>query len=333
MLSVATIIAAGAAASYKCPGSSAFMYASCEVTTKVSGSCEQAVVEITARLLGLDGWTDPHNQGHYQLVSNTSSRIDGKRTTGGAPHTPGKHYTDKFILTLSPVDSNTCKISACSESQSTSALDFSTNYCNIRNLYCGTSSGCIPVRFDFTMSDKKFGTCLQHDKSECIAKKTVREEVDSSNKGLIKSDYKCPKSHHDVHASCEVTAHANATCSNVMAEIRARANGTSGWVDPHHNGTYALSTATATEIKGSHKTGKSPHYLDEFAMKFTDQEGGTCVIQSCSVSQSTSVLDSSTNYCNVHNLYTNEHVKTVLHNFATTEHFGTCLQHDSHDCH
>eukprot|EP01060_Flectonema_neradi_P017376 TRINITY_DN24272_c0_g1_i1.p1 TRINITY_DN24272_c0_g1~~TRINITY_DN24272_c0_g1_i1.p1 ORF type:complete len:330 (+),score=56.54 TRINITY_DN24272_c0_g1_i1:53-1042(+) len=325
---IAMIMAASAAASYKCPGSAAFLYASCEVKSTVSGSCEQAGVEITARMLGLNGWTDPHNNGFYQLTSNTSTEISGQRTTGGAPHTPGKHYTDKFILSLSPVDESTCLISSCSESQSTSFLDFSTNYCNIRNLYCGSSDGCVPVRFDFNIVSENLGTCLQHDKDECIVKpSTTTVNTEMKNEG--KSEYTCPKSQHALHASCEVTAHANTTCINVMNEVNARVKGQ--WTDPHHNGTYELKTVTQNLIEGSHRTGKAPHYLDEFTMKLTDYQG-KCVLQSCSVSQSTSFLDSSTNYCNVHNLYTNKHAKVLLHNFTTVETFGTCLEHSSSSC-
>ena len=170
MSAIATIIAASVAASYQCPGSSAFIYASCEVTATVAAPCDRTAVEITARMLGLDGWSDPHNNGSYSLTSNTSKLIVGKRTTGGAPHTPGKHYTDKFMISLSPSDSSSCLVKSCSESQSTSFLDFSTNFCNIRNLYCGTDEGCSPVRFNFKTVEQEFGTCLQHDSDECIVK-------------------------------------------------------------------------------------------------------------------------------------------------------------------
>lgn len=46
--------------------------------------------------------------------------------------------TDKMIFTFSdfPGSHPSCGIHACSESQVFSLKDFSTNYCNLRNLYC-----------------------------------------------------------------------------------------------------------------------------------------------------------------------------------------------------
>jgi len=52
-------------------------------------------------------------------------------------------YTDKQIFTFQG-SASTCTISACSASQGTSLKDFSTNYCDIRNLLVG-SKGPPPV--------------------------------------------------------------------------------------------------------------------------------------------------------------------------------------------
>ena len=325
MSAIATLLAAGAAASYQCPGSPAFVYASCEVTAIVKGSCSLVGVEIANRLTGVDGWTDPHNGGTYKMTQNTSTSISGQRETGSAPHTPGKHYTDKFTLTLTPIDSFTCSVAACSESQSASFLDFSTNYCDVRNLYCGRADGCTPVSFDFNNTES-FGDCKQHDPTQCIVKPQPPAVVEN-----LKESYKCPGSPHALHASCEVSALANATCFQVMNEANARANGTSGWVDPHHGGIYSLTTVTPTLIEGTHKTGKSPHFTDKFILTLANVNG-KCQISSCSESQVTSVLDGSTNYCNVHNLYSND-VKSALFSFSSIESFGTCHEHTASDCH
>mmetsp|Transcript_9937 Transcript_9937/g.29219 ORF Transcript_9937/g.29219 Transcript_9937/m.29219 type:complete len:85 (-) Transcript_9937:111-365(-) len=42
-------------------------------------------------------------------------------------------------------EDGSCEVSACSESQVFSIADFSTNYCNLHDLYCGTEDGCAMV--------------------------------------------------------------------------------------------------------------------------------------------------------------------------------------------
>eukprot|EP01064_Diplonema_japonicum_P033486 TRINITY_DN660_c0_g2_i1.p2 TRINITY_DN660_c0_g2~~TRINITY_DN660_c0_g2_i1.p2 ORF type:complete len:184 (+),score=53.27 TRINITY_DN660_c0_g2_i1:59-553(+) len=151
------------AAAYKCPGSPAEMHASCEVTATVSGNCSDALTEIKARLNGVNGWSDPHNGGNYTLISADTTTVQGQRTTGKAPH-----YLDKFTLVLTPSSTTSCVIVGCSESQGSSFLDASTNYCNMRNLYCGTAAKCKPVKYDFVISNEDLGTCVQHDPSACV---------------------------------------------------------------------------------------------------------------------------------------------------------------------
>merc|ERR1712083_1276145 len=65
-----------------------------------------------------------------------------------------------------------CKILACSESQGTSVGDFSTNYCDIRNLYCGSADGCTAVEHDFASSEVSHSGSIGagHDFSGCIVK-------------------------------------------------------------------------------------------------------------------------------------------------------------------
>lgn len=68
-----------------------------------------------------------------------SLELDLQRVTGN------HHFTDKLIFTFTDYKAikPTCGIHACSESQIFSVKDFSTNYCNVRNLYCGKEDGCI----------------------------------------------------------------------------------------------------------------------------------------------------------------------------------------------
>ena len=77
--------------------------------------------------------------------------LDIKRVTGN------KRFTDKLTFTFSdfPGTKPACGIHACSESQVFSLKDFSTNYCNLRILYCGKEDGCVPVKHDLSVSEVK----------------------------------------------------------------------------------------------------------------------------------------------------------------------------------
>ncbi|CAK9033688.1 unnamed protein product [Durusdinium trenchii] len=65
-----------------------------------------------------------------------------------------------------------------------SLKDFSTNYCNLRNLYCGSEEGCKPVKHDFNNSEVSLDKArfAGKDKSACIVtgKETpmLRAQVD-----------------------------------------------------------------------------------------------------------------------------------------------------------
>ena len=98
------------------------------------------------------------------LADNGHNIFELSRLTGN------KRYTDKMTFTFSNHGTSSCAIEACSESQVFSIADFSTNYCNLRNLYCGAEDGCQVVRYDFTTEETNinpsFGAGV--DKSACI---------------------------------------------------------------------------------------------------------------------------------------------------------------------
>jgi len=97
------------------------------------------MAEMKARISGQPTtWHDPHNKGTYTLVSSTDDELDMTRRTGD------NKYTDKQIFTFTPAATQ-CKITGCSESQVFSIKDFSTNYCDLRMMYCGKAEGCKPV--------------------------------------------------------------------------------------------------------------------------------------------------------------------------------------------
>jgi len=153
-----------------CPGSPAWTHAKCKMTVKFQQPCKTVISEINLRLTS-PKWTDPHNRGTYTQLS--SSRISpnhmlvkGSRLTGD-----GK-YTDLFtfytIEKSSSSSSEQCEVNACSESQVFSILDFSTNYCNLRNLYCNSKDGCAPVEYELD-HEEIYVDCHQNKKQNCIS--------------------------------------------------------------------------------------------------------------------------------------------------------------------
>ena len=130
---------------------------------------------MVSRASGANGWSDPHNGGTYTFTSTTPSDITGTRTTGD-----GK-YTDKYDFHFESTSASTCTVSACSESQVMSVLDYSTNYCNLHSLYCSSAEGCPTAGADLTYAEK-FSSCKQHD-AVCVADKSVDKSVEKSLRG------------------------------------------------------------------------------------------------------------------------------------------------------
>ena len=79
-----------------------------------------------------------------------------------------RRYTDHIMLTFNDITDNSCQVDGCSESQVFSILDFSTNYCNIRQLLCGAKDGCKVAGKDLAGVETHIGDCTQHDKGKCI---------------------------------------------------------------------------------------------------------------------------------------------------------------------
>lgn len=142
-----------------------------------------------------------------------------------------------------------------------------------------------------------------------------------------------------VHAQTELSISFQNSCAAVMSEIKIRvAAGEAGkWVDPHNKGKYTIRSNSDTQMALSHLTGNGK-YTDEILLTFTGS-GETCSVAACSESQVFSVLDMSTNYCNIHDLYCADpqcnagalpgHTKLTY-----TEDIKTCSshQHATSDC-
>jgi hypothetical protein len=155
--------------SYTCPSSGSLIHASMKVTASASASCADVQAEIEARASGSSGWTDPHNGGVYSVLDSAPGVVNTQRTTNPATSVGGTVYTDKQTFKLTDVDGG-CKIEGCSVSQGTSVGDFSTNYCDLRNLYCGSADGCPTVSKDFSHSETSHTGSVGagHDSSVCV---------------------------------------------------------------------------------------------------------------------------------------------------------------------
>lgn len=146
-----------------CPGSHASLtHAKCQMTVKLDSPCDAVKAEILARVNGTNGWYDPHNRGIYSVVDASTNLVQLKRQTGD------KKYTDLLNFELSSSGSG-CIAVGCSESQVFSVIDYSTNYCNLHDLYCGSKAGCKFVTTDINISGEAFTSCSQHDASKCLA--------------------------------------------------------------------------------------------------------------------------------------------------------------------
>lgn len=129
-----------------CLGSPSRVHARCKLTVHFRDSCKVVEPFMQARL---DASHDcKSNPGTYR-----GSLQDGTRTTGD-----GK-YTDRFRAIFTPVAGGGCAMTACSESQVTSVIDYSTNFCNLYNLYGNSSS---PLAFT-----ESYDACMQHDVNKC----------------------------------------------------------------------------------------------------------------------------------------------------------------------
>lgn len=133
------------------------------------------MTEMKARASAQNGWVDPHNGGIYSVTSSSATGLQTQRTTNPKTSVGGKVYTDKQIFTFTPQGTG-CEIKGCSESQSTSVADMSTNYCDMRNLYCGSADGCKTVSKDFTSTQSSVHPSLGAgtDFSKCIVNPAIQ---------------------------------------------------------------------------------------------------------------------------------------------------------------
>merc|ERR1712232_279488 len=287
-------------ASMECHGSGSWIHAGIRLTATAATTCAKVKAEMQTRISGVHGWKDPHNGGIYTVLSESANQLKTQRTTNPATSVGGKVYTDKQIFTFSDSADGTCEIQACSESQGFSVMDYSTNYCDIHNLYCNDAV-CHPIdSFDTTESNvsPNLGSGGQ-DPSKCVPKAVTVTATASS------ASMECPSSGSWIHAGLKLTANAKTSCAKVKAEMQARISGANGWKDPHNGGIYSVLSENDNQLKTQRTTNPGTSvggkvYTDKQIFTFSDSADGTCEIQACSESQGFSIMDFSTNYCDIH---------------------------------
>eukprot|EP00940_MAST-03C_sp_MAST-3C-sp2_P002953 g2953.t1 len=167
MVVAAIAVVAHAHADDQCPGSGAFLtHAKTKLEVTFGNSCADVRSVIQGRAEGTANgqWVDPHNKGTYTVESSSDSQMALQRETGN------KKYTDKMLFTFTDNGDSSCSVVACSESQVTSVKDFSTNFCNLHDLYC-MDAGCnaIAGATQLSVTNEKIDTCSsgQHSTSDC----------------------------------------------------------------------------------------------------------------------------------------------------------------------
>jgi len=311
------------------------------MTVDFTNSCSDVMAEISARAGSAangGSWVDPHNKGHYSILATEGNLIKIQRYTA--------RYKYKDIITFSLAENGTgCKVNACSVSQGNSNNDGGTNMCNMGDLFCNSSvkntengAACKDVKYNLQYTVPYLncgrydggGQYLQHncqDFTQACLKNSALEALPAAAPKLeqvvlgkppewpdnsFNLFSTCPNSQARAHTMAEMTVDFTNSCSDVMAEISARAgsaaNGGS-WVDPHNKGHYSILATEGNLIKIQRYTAR---YKYKDIITFSLAENGTgCKVNACSVSQGNSNNDGGTNMCNMGDLFCNSSVKNT----------------------
>jgi len=143
--------------SLACPGSPVRLgsHAACSVRIEFKDPCADVQAEISARIAkDMDRKSKPGS--YEELDSDAGSCTKGSRTTGSGA-SPGP-FTDLFGFDFEQAASG-CSVNACSESQVRSLCDFSTNFCNMFNLFCNSADGCTTALHDLSYTYTTGASC------------------------------------------------------------------------------------------------------------------------------------------------------------------------------
>lgn len=143
-----------------CPGSPipSSQHSACSQVLQFTDSCELVQAEIEARIKGQkDRKASP---GSYELLASEPGGCTKASRTIGPDANPGP-FTDLFGFRFSSGGGG-CQVTSCSESQVQSKCDFSTNFCNLFNLYCNEADACDTLLHDLTYTTLSVGDSCNH---------------------------------------------------------------------------------------------------------------------------------------------------------------------------
>jgi len=142
---------------FLCPGSPVDLNHWAKVETVIFNDCDHVRAEMLARIdLQESGhWHDPHINGAYTAIDRSHPR----RLLVASTNTRSNDLIGYNFLDARTPQGPACAVRGCSQSQLyTYSVDDSDQYCNIVMLYCGRSSNCKPVQYDFFMQEVQVET-------------------------------------------------------------------------------------------------------------------------------------------------------------------------------
>eukprot|EP00437_Effrenium_voratum_P035062 CAMPEP_0181463144 /NCGR_PEP_ID=MMETSP1110-20121109/34763_1 /TAXON_ID=174948 /ORGANISM="Symbiodinium sp., Strain CCMP421" /LENGTH=180 /DNA_ID=CAMNT_0023587833 /DNA_START=119 /DNA_END=661 /DNA_ORIENTATION=- len=156
-----------------CPGSPVPSgdHAACSESLVFKASCFSVQEEIEARIgLNMDRKKLP---GNYTLLASETG-VCTKASRATSPFADPGPFTDLFGFRY-VTDGSDCHVLACSESQVKSLCDFSTNFCNLFNLYCNEADGCEIVHSNLEHDPAQFDQSCDHT-AKCGGYETLAAE-------------------------------------------------------------------------------------------------------------------------------------------------------------
>jgi len=178
------------------------------------------------------------------------------------------------------------------------------------------------------------------------------DEEESEDPTETVRQIQCPKNDVAFHQECQLSVKFNEPCVHVLDEMLYRMNRTDYWLDPHYAGEYTLVSMDnyidsnkadrpyEVQFEASHLTGDNT-FTDHFIITLLKgADDSKCVMQGCSTRRKASVDDSSTNYCNMYDLYCGnqdwprcEYVKYDFSVSGYHESFPNCHHRAKRRCH
>ncbi|XP_067648783.1 uncharacterized protein [Haliotis asinina] len=135
------------------------------------------------------------------------------------------------------------------------------------------------------------------------------------------------------HASCKINWTFSLSCTNVQDKLVDQIgvwSGPTGCANGGEKCLYKLGSRNATQLEATHETPKQ-HYVDDLTFIFT-QDTSKCNVTGLSRSETWyAVLDSGTNYCNLHNLIVGSGLDKTQGYSETTSN-SICTQFTSANC-